>query len=154
MEDKKHVYLTIHEKFVREDISYIDQRTGEEKTFNSVTLPKNTVIDGVDVGCYQFSPLFVNPSRFKGEHFRDIPLLAEREVWLTRTQLDENGDPVKDEGGKDVKDTVKVMPAALKEAVDKGRKEFLASLDEKAKEAREASQNQDREARHAEPAVR
>ena len=53
-----------------------------------------------------------------------------------------------------MKDTVKVMPAALKEAVDKGRKEFLASLDEKAKEAREASQNQDREARHAEPAVR
>ena len=154
MEDKKHVYLTMHEKFVREDISYIDQRTGEEKTFNSVTLPKNTVIDGLDVSYYQFSPMFVNPSRFKGEHFRDIPLLAEREVWLTRTQLDENGDPVKDEGGKDVKDTVKVMPAALKEAVDKGRKEFLASLDEKAKEAREASQNQDREARHAEPAVR
>lgn len=154
MEDKKHVYLTMHEKFVREDISYIDQRTGDEKTFNSVTLPKNTVVDGVDVGYYQFSPLFVNPSRFKGEHFRDIPLLADREVWLTRTQLDENGDPVKDEGGKDVKDTVKVMPAALKEAVDKGRKEFLASLDDKAKDAREASRNQDRSERAAEPVAR
>ena len=149
MEDKKHVYLTMHEKFVREDISYIDQRTGEEKTFNSVTLPKNTVIDGVDVGYYQFSPLFVNPSRF-----RDIPLLADREVWLTRTQLDENGDPVKDEGGKGVKDIVKVMPAALKEAVDKGRKEFLASLDDKAKDAREASRNQDRSERAAEPVAR
>ena len=154
MEDKKHVYLTMHEKFVREDISYIDQRTGDEKTFNSVTLPKNTVIDGVDVGYYQFSPLFENPSRFKGEHFRDIPLLAEREVWLTRTQLDENGDPVKDEGGKGVKDIVKVMPAALKEAVDKGRKEFLASLDDKAKDAREASRNQDRSERAAEPVAR
>lgn len=154
MEDKKHVYLTMHEKFVREDISYIDQRTGDEKTFNSVTLPKNTVIDGVDVGYYQFSPLFVNLSRFKGEHFRDIPLLADREVWLTRTQLDENGDPVKDEGGKGVKDIVKVMPAALKEAVDKGRKEFLASLDDKAKDAREASRNQDRSERAAEPVAR
>ena len=154
MEDKKHVYLTMHEKFVREDISYIDQRTGDEKTFNSVTLPKNTVVDGVDVGYYQFSPLFVNPSRFKGEHFRDIPLLADREVWLTRTQLDENGDPVKDEGGKDVKDTVKVMPAALKEAVDKGRKEFLATLDDKAKDARDASRNQDRSERAAEPVAR
>ena len=154
MEDKKHVYLTMHEKFVREDISYIDQRTGDEKTFNSVTLPKNTVVDGVDVGYYQFSPMFVNPSRFKGEHFRDIPLLADREVWLTRTQLDENGDPVKDEGGKDVKDTVKVMPAALKEAVDKGRKEFLASLDDKAKDARDASRNQDRSERAAEPVAR
>lgn len=154
MEDKKHVYLTMHEKFVREDISYIDQRTGEERTFNSVTLPKSTVIDGVDVGYYQFSPLFVNPSRFKGERFRDIPLLADREVWLTRTRLDENGEPVKDGDGKDVRDVVKVMPAALKEAVDKGRREFLASLDDKAKDAREASRNQDREARRAEPAAR
>lgn len=154
MEDKKHVYLTMHEKFVREDISYIDPRTDEEKTFNSVTLPKNTVIDGVDVGYYQFSPMFVNPSRFKGEHFRDIPLLAEREVWLTRTQLDESGDPVKDGDGKNVKDIVKVMPAALKQAVDAGRKEFLASLDDKAKDAREASQNQDRSERAAEPVAR
>ena len=155
MEDnKKNVYVTVHKNFVRENIEYPDRKTGETKTFNSVTLPKGTIIDGVDVSYYQFTPLFVNPSRFKGEHFRDIPLLADREVWLTRTQLDENGDPVKDEGGKDVKDIVKVMPAALKEAVDKGRKEFLASLDDKAKDAREASQNQDREARHAEPAVR
>jgi hypothetical protein len=75
-------------------------------------------------------------------------------VWLTRTQLDENGDPVKDEGGKGVKDIVKVMPAALKEAVDKGRKEFLASLDDKAKDAREASRNQDRSERAAEPVAR
>lgn len=154
MEDKKHVYLTMHEKFVREDISYIDPRTDEEKTFNSVTLPKNTVIDGVDVGYYQFSPMFVNPSRFKGEHFRDIPLLADREVWLTRTQLDESGDPVKDGDGKNVKDIVKVMPAALKQAVDAGRKEFLASLDDKAKDAREASQNQDRSERAVEPVAR
>lgn len=154
MEDKKHVYLTMHEKFVREDISYIDPRTDEEKTFNSVTLPKNTVIDGVDVGYYQFSPMFVNPSRFKGEHFRDIPLLADREVWLTRTQLDESGDPVKDGDGKNVKAIVKVMPAALKQAVDAGRKEFLASLDDKAKDAREASQNQDRSERAAEPVAR
>lgn len=154
MEDKKHVYLTMHEKFVREDISYIDPKTDEEKTFNSVTLPKNTVIDGVDVGYYQFSPMFVNPSRFKGEHFRDIPLLADREVWLTRTQLDESGEPVKDGDGKSVKDIVKVMPAALKQAVDAGRKEFLASLDDRAKDAREASQNQDRSERAAEPATR
>ena len=71
-------YLTMHEKFVREDISYIDQRTGDEKTFNSVTLPKNTVIDGVDVGYYQFSPLFVNPSRFKGEHLSLIHIFHHR----------------------------------------------------------------------------
>ena len=152
--EKKNVYLTIHRKFVHEDIPYTDRKTGEEKTFHSVTLPKGTVIDGADVSYYQFSPKFVNPSRFKGENFRDIPLLAEREVWLKKGLMNPDGTPVKDESGKDVKDIVKVMPAALKEAVDKGRAEFLASLDDKAKDAREASGNQTREARQAEPVAR
>ena len=122
--------------------------------FRLVTLPKGTVIDGVDVSYYQFSPMFVNPSRFKGENFRDIPLLAEREVWLKKGLMNPDGTPMKDESGKDMKDIVKVMPAALKEAVDKGRAEFLASLDDKAKDAREASDNQTREARQAEPVAR
>lgn len=156
MEDnaKKNVYLTLHRKFVHEDIPYTDRKTGEEKTFHSVTLPKGTVIDGVDVSYYQFSPMFVNPSRFKGENFRDMPLLADREVWLKKGLMNPDGTPVVDETGKEVKDIVKVMPAALKEAVDKGRAEFLASLDDKAKGAREAADNQTREARHAEPVAR
>lgn len=156
MEDnaKKNVYLTLHRKFVHEDIPYTDRKTGEEKTFHSVTLPKGTVIDGVDVSYYQFSPMFVNPSRFKGENFRDMPLLADREVWLKKGLMNPDGTPVVDETGKEVKDIVKVMPAALKEAVDKGRAEFLASLDDKAKDAREASRNQDRSERAAEPVAR
>lgn len=153
-EEKKNVYLTVHHKFVHENIPYTDRNTGEEKTFHSVTLPKGTVIDGVDVSYYQFSPMFVNPSRFKGENFRDIPLLAEREVWLKKGLMNPDGTPMKDESGKDMKDIVKVMPSALKEAVDKGRAEFLASLDDKAKDAREASDNQTREARQAEPVAR
>lgn len=151
---KKNVYLTLHRKFVHENIPYTDRNTGEEKTFHSVTLPKGTVIDGVDVSYYQFSPMFVNPSRFKGENFRDMPLLADREVWLKKGLMNADGTPVKDESGKDVKDIVKVMPSALKEAVDKGRAEFLASLDDKAKDAREAADNQGHEARHAEPVAR
>lgn len=152
--EKKNVYLTLHHKFVHENIPYIDRETGEEKTFNSVTLPKGTVIDGVDVSYYQFSPMFVNPSKYKGENYRDMPLLADREVWLKKGLMNPDGTPVKDENGRDVKDIVKVMPAALKEAVDAGRKEYLASLDDKAKDAREASQNQDRSERAAEPVAR
>lgn len=64
-EIKKNVYLTLHKNFVRTDIEYTDKVTGESKTFNQVTLPKGTTIDGIDVGCYQFSPLFVNESRFR-----------------------------------------------------------------------------------------
>lgn len=156
MEDsaKKNVYLTLHRKFVHENIPYTDRNTGEEKTFHSVTLPKGTVVDGVDVSYYQFSPMFVNPSRFKGENFRDMPLLAEREIWLKKGLMNPDGTPVVDETGKEVKDIVKVMPAALKEAVDKGRAQFLTSLGDKAKDAREASDNQTREARHAEPVAR
>lgn len=147
MEDnKKNVYVTVHKNFVRENIEYPDRKTGETKTFNSVTLPKGTIIDGVDVSYYQFTPLFVNPSRFKGENFRDIPLLADKEVWLKKDALDEDG--------KQVKDIVKVMPAQLKEAISKGREAYLASLDDKARDAREASANQDREARRAEPVAR
>lgn len=74
----------------------------------------------MDVGGYEFSPMFVNESRFKGADFRDIPLLANREVWLRKTVMARDGQPELDEGGRAVKDTVKVMPAQLKEAVDAG----------------------------------
>ena len=57
MPEKKNTYLTLHKNFVRTDIEYADRVTGESRTFNSVTLPKGTVIDGVDVSYYQFSPI-------------------------------------------------------------------------------------------------
>ena len=97
MPERKNTYLTLHKNFVRTDIGYTDRVTGEMRTFNSVTLPKGTVIDGVDVSYYQFSPMFVNESRYRGENYRDIPLLTDREVWLKKSVLDENGQPVLDE---------------------------------------------------------
>lgn len=139
MEDKKNVYITVHKSFVREGIEYFDKKTGQMGKFNSVTLPRDTVMDGMDLSFYQFSPLFVNESRFKGEDFRDIPLLADKEVWLKRTVMDPDGNPVTDESGRPVKDTVKVMPVQLKEALDSGRERYLASLSERAKGAREGS---------------
>lgn len=139
MEDKKNVYITVHKSFVREGVEYFDKKTGQMGKFNSVTLPRDTVMDGMDLSFYQFSPLFVNESRFKGEDFRDIPLLADKEVWLKRTVMDPDGNPVTDESGRPVKDTVKVMPVQLKEALDSGRERYLASLSERAKGAREGS---------------
>lgn len=139
MEEKKNVYITVHKSFVREGIEYFDKKTGKTGKFNSVTLPRDTSIDGVDLSFYQFSPLFVNASRFRGENFRDIPLLANKEVWLKRTVMDPDGNPVTDETGKPVKDTVKIMPAKLKEALEAGRERYLASLSERAKDARDAS---------------
>ena len=139
MEERKNVYLSLHKSFVREGIEYTDRATGEARTFNSATLPKGTVVDGMDVGGYEISPMFVNESRFKGADFRDIPLLANREVWLRKTVMGPDGQPELDEGGRAVKDTVKVMPGRLKEALDSGRERYLASLSERAKGAREGS---------------
>ena len=140
MPEKKNTYLTLHKNFVRTDIEYTDRETGEVRTFNSVTLPKGTVVDGVDVSYYQFSPMFVNESRYRGENYRDIPLLTDREVWLKKSVLDENGQPVLDGDGRPAKDVVRVMPAQIKEALDRSRSEYLQGLSKKARGAREGSE--------------
>ena len=72
--ESKSVYVTLHKNFVREGIPYTDRETGEQRTFNSATMPRGTSIDGRDVSFFEFSPLYVNESR-KGEDYRDIPLL-------------------------------------------------------------------------------
>lgn len=98
--EKKNVYISLHKAFVHENIKYTDKKTGQEKTFNVVRLPADTVIDGKDVGGYEFSPLYVNPSKFRGEDWRDIPLLADREVRLQKSVLDAEGKPVLGEDGQ------------------------------------------------------
>ena len=96
--ESKSVYVTLHKNFVREGIPYTDRETGEQRTFNSATMPRGTSIDGRDVSFFEFSPLYVNESR-KGEDYRDIPLLKGREVWLQKTVLGEDGKPVLDADG-------------------------------------------------------
>ena len=140
MEEKKNTYISVHKNFVREDIEYADRASGEVRTFNSVTLPRGTVIDGVDVSGYQFSPLFVNPSKYRGENYRDIPLLTNKEVWLRKSVLDAEGNLVLNESGKPERDVVKVMPAQIKEALATARREYLEGLDSKARGARESAE--------------
>lgn len=142
MTEKKNTYITLHKNFVRTDIEYADKATGETKTFNAITLPKGTLIDGNDVGGYQFSPLFVNESRYRGENFRDIPLLTDREVWLKRSVLDTEGNPVLDENGRPEKDTVKVMPTQIKEAIDKQRSDYLQARAAEREQAKEAPEGE------------
>lgn len=141
MTEKKNTYITLHKNFVRTDIEYEDKTSGETKKFNAVTLPKGATIDGVDVGSYQFSPLFVNQSRFRGENFYDIPLLNNQEVWLKRSVLDSEGNPVLDENGRPEKDTVKVMPVEIKEALDKQRSDYLQARAAEREQLKEISEN-------------
>lgn len=58
---KKNVYISLHKSFIHENIKYTDRKTGEEKTFNVVRLPKDTVIDGKDMGGFEFSPSTSTP---------------------------------------------------------------------------------------------
>ena len=122
--ERRNVYITLHRNFVREGIEYADRRTGETRTFNQVTLPAGTVIDGRDVGGYEFSPLYVNPSRFRGEHWRDVPLLADREVRLSRSVLDAEGRPILGEDGRRQKETVTVTPSQIRDALSEARKRY------------------------------
>lgn len=126
-DDGKSVYLTLHKGFVREGIPYTDRETGERRTFNSVTLPRGTKIDGADVGLFEFSPLYVNESR-RGEDYRDIPLLRDREVWLQRTVMGEDGKPALDEAGRKVRETVKATPEQIKGALEQQRRDYIDSL--------------------------
>lgn len=148
---KKNVYISLHEGFVREGIKYTDKQTGEEKSFNRATLPKGTIIDGKDMGGYEFSPLYVNPSRFRGEHWRDVPLLADREVRLSRSVLDAEGRPILGEDGRRQKETVTVTPSQIRDALSEARKRYAEEnardgrgLAERAAEAKGASESMER----------
>ena len=104
MPEKRNTYLTLHKNFVRTDIECTDRVTGEVRTFNSVTLPKGY---GDRRGGRELLP--VQPDvrqriRYRGENYRDIPLLTDREVWLKKSVLDENGQPVLDGDGRPAKD--------------------------------------------------
>ncbi len=143
---KKNVYISLHESFVKENVKYTDKKTGQEKSFNIVRLPKDTVIDGKDVGGFEFSPLYVNPSKFRGEHWRDIPLLADCEVQLRRDVRDIEGNPIIGEDGRREKEVVKVMPEQIKVALSEARKRYAEEhakdergLSERAEQAKEAS---------------
>ena len=149
--ERRNVYISLHEAFVREGIQYADKSTGEQRSFNVARLPPDTVIDGRDVGGYEFSPLYVNPSRFRGEHWRDIPLLADREVRLSRSVLDAEGRPVLREDGRREKETLAVSPAQIRDALSEARRRYAEEharddrgLTERAEAARGASAEMER----------
>lgn len=142
---KKNIYISLHKAFIHENIKYTDKE-GKEKTFNVVRLPSDTIIDGKDVGGYEFSPLYVNPSKFRGENWRDIPLLADRDIRLQKTVLDAEGKPVLGDDGKRQKESLTVKPEQIKTALSEARKRYAEEhakdergLSERAEQAKEAS---------------
>lgn len=135
------IYLKLHKSYVKEDL--LNSET--QKRFNLVTLPKDTMIDGQNVGGYTFSPLFVNtPNLFKDRELvrdengipmpntespmREIPCMKDKEIWLQKDG-----------------DTVKVLPEKLADALKENRTQYLAQQKE-AKKEQTQEQSQTKEA--------
>lgn len=114
-ETEGRVYIDLPDKC----FSVRETREGEE--FNVVRIPRGVRVSGAvdlegcpidgaaDVSGYTFSPLYFGPSVL-GEDLRCVPLLADREVWLTHRSRKADGTWSRDE-------TIKVMPSDLAEGV-------------------------------------
>lgn len=113
--DKEKVHIHLPADLVREGIEYTDRNTGEPKTFNIAQLPDGCTLGGEDLSGWEFSPLFVNESQFR-EGWKHIPLLADREVRLSRTVM-EDGRPKRDESGRRVKEERRADPVDLADAI-------------------------------------
>lgn len=95
----------------------------------------------------------MNPSKFRGEHWRDIPLLADREVQLRRDVRDIEGNPIVGDDGKREKEVIKVTPDQIKTALSEARKRYAEehakddrNLSERADAAKEASDSMEKDA--------
>ena len=114
--DKEKVHIHLPAELVREDIPFTDKATGEKRTFNVAKLPEGCRLGGQDASGWEFSPLFVNESQFR-EGWKHIPLLADREVRLSRSTVDAEGNLVLDGNGKRVKEFMQADPVDLADAI-------------------------------------
>ena len=117
------VFLKLHKAWAKKDLP--NKKTGEK--FNIVTLPPKTMLGLDDVGGFTFSPLFINRDKFDAS-LVVIPLQQDREVWLRKPVGERGADgtfvPKLDKDKKPVFETVKVMPQALKQAIDQSFRNF------------------------------
>lgn len=122
---RERVWLSFHERYVRRT-EYADRETGEERVLFTVTLPRGTEVDGVDLGGWQFHPRYVEPnhSRYHDEHWREVPLLADRPVRLSRDVLDADGNPLPDGEGRNQRECAEVDPSRLGEALVESRRRW------------------------------
>lgn len=117
-EKAEKVYLTIPtDPYVRKDILRKDG-----KTFNEVKLPANMQINGRTIGNgWSFHPLFVNESQYSSV-VSVVPLLADREVIITRDVLMRNMStnklmPMRDPQGNRLREQVSITPQELERAL-------------------------------------
>lgn len=131
MTASKNVYVSVAEKLVRK-INYTDKKTGEPRSFYSVRVPYGAVVDGVDLAGGEFTSRFANhPAKFLGKDYTDIPLLADRQVWVDVPIRDGAGNVITGKDGRWVTNTYRLDPADLAAAFDKSRADYLRKVEGK-----------------------
>ena len=128
----KRVYLEVPAVLI-EPVSY--EKDGVTHEFFRLTIPRGTTVEAeggetIDIGGWQMTPKYVNESKFKGEDYRVVPLLADREVELRRTVRGEDGRYVRGEY-----ETLHVAPGALRAALAAQDEAFRAKAEPRAERA-------------------
>lgn len=122
MTENKTVYVKINKAFVQADIQ---SKTDPERTFNRVTMPKNTIVNGKDIGGFSFYPTLIYDD-LTVDNLAAIPWRTDRAITLHKGQ-----------------EEVKVDPTQLKEALNTSYKEWRNKVRE---EKRAMAMNRQNEA--------
>lgn len=85
--------ITISSRFVEKGLMR-KMQDGTYKEYNRVTLPNNTIVDGKDLGGYQFFPLYANPSVYNANAIQ-IPFLKDMTLELKKGEDKVQVDPQK-----------------------------------------------------------
>lgn len=107
------IYIRINKAFVQKDIESVKE---PDKTYNRVTMPKNTIVDGKNIGGYSFYPRFILDDLSIDKVYA-IPWQADKEIRLVRGT-----------------DEIEVNPAALKESLNESYRNWKAMIREKLSE--------------------
>lgn len=102
------VYLNVHNDFAR---TGLESRSGDGQTYNVVTLPKGTIVNGRDVGGGKIYPLdmYIYPNKFN-DNLTTVQYRPEQEIQVNL----KNGEKIK------------VNAKALCEGVDAANKNYLS----------------------------
>ena len=110
---RKKVFITVGRDLVERDVC----QDSKGRPMQRVTLPDGVEIDGKDASGYSFLTLFADEARFAGPDWVDLPLLADRDVRLSRIKSDESGKWIRNEEGRYERDQLETTPDELKAAL-------------------------------------
>lgn len=87
--ERKTIYIKANKAFVEADLQ---SKKNPDKTYNKVTMPKNTVIEGQEIGGYSFYPTFIYDD-ITLKNVVDIPWQTDKPIRLWKGEDEITVDP-------------------------------------------------------------